>query len=86
MEVAILGKNYRLSLAHIVPPFATRVSCVVVDVGVPGGELGNVQTGVGGYRVSSICLLGCSTSLALATGPTYEEEPIANFQYILVSY
>ena len=39
---------------------------------VPGGECGNVQTG-GGDRVSTISLLGCSTSVALATGPTDEE-------------
>ena len=29
---------------------------------------------VGGDRVSTISLLGCSTSVALATGPTDEEE------------
>ena len=28
----------------------------------------------GGGRVSTISLLGCSTSVALATGPTDEEE------------
>jgi len=44
-----------------------------VDVGVPGSECGNVQTG-GGDRVSTINLLGCSTSVALATVPTDEEE------------
>jgi hypothetical protein len=44
-----------------------------VDVGVPGGEHGNVQIG-GGDRVSTISLLGCSTSVALATGPSDEEE------------
>jgi len=60
-------------LAHIVPPFATRISRVVVDVEVPGGERGYVQTG-GGDRVSTVSLLGCSTSVALATGPTDEEE------------
>jgi len=42
-------------------------------VGVPGGERGNVQTGRGD-RVSTISQLGCSTSMALATGPTDEEE------------
>jgi len=42
-------------------------------MGVPGGERGNIQTG-GGDRVSTISLLGCSTSVALATGPTDEEE------------
>ena len=42
-------------------------------MGVPGGECGNVQTG-GGDRVSTISLLGCSTSVVLATGPTDEEE------------
>ena len=30
----------------------------------------------GGDRVSTISLLGCSTSVALATGPTDEEECI----------
>ena len=40
---------------------------------VPGGERGNVQTG-GGDKVSTISLLGCSTSMALAMGPTDEEE------------
>ena len=44
-----------------------------MDVGVPGGERGNVQTG-GENRVSTISLLGCSTSVALATGLTDEEE------------
>ena len=43
-----------------------------MDVGVPGGKRGNVQTG-GGGRVSTISLLGCSTFVALATGPTDEE-------------
>ena len=42
-------------------------------MGVPGGECGNVQTGRGD-RVSTISLLGCSTSVALATSPTGEEE------------
>jgi len=45
-----------------------------VDVGVPGSEHGNVQTGGRGDRVSTISLPGCSTSVALATGPTDEEE------------
>jgi len=40
---------------------------------VPGGEHGNVQTG-GGDRVSTISLLGCSTSVALATGPDDEKK------------
>jgi len=43
-----------------------------VDVEVPDGKRGNIQTG-GGDRVSTISLLGCSTSVALATGPTDEE-------------
>jgi len=47
-----------------------------VDVAVPGGERGNVQTGGGRDRLSTISLLGCSTSLALATGPTDEEEEV----------
>jgi len=41
--------------------------------GAPVGERGNVQTR-GGNRLSTISLLGCSTSVALATGPTGEEE------------
>jgi len=44
-------------------------------MGVPGGEHGNVQTG-GGDRVNTISLLGCSTSVALATVPTDEEDNI----------
>ena len=44
-----------------------------MDVEVSGSERGNVQTG-GGDRVSTISLLGCSISVALATGPTDEEE------------
>jgi len=43
-----------------------------MDMGAPGGKHGNVQTG-GGDRVSTISLLGCSTSVALATGPTDKE-------------
>jgi len=42
-------------------------------VGVPGGERGNVQTGGVGDRVITVSLLGCSTSVALATGPADEE-------------
>ena len=42
-------------------------------MGVPGGERGNVQTGRGD-RMSTISLLGCSTSVALTMGPTDEEE------------
>ena len=46
-----------------------------MDVEVPGSKRGNVQTGDGGWdRVSTISLLGCGTSVALATGPTDEEE------------
>jgi hypothetical protein len=48
-----------------------------VNVEVPGGERRNVQTG-GGNRVNTISLLGCSTSVALATGPTDEEEETSN--------
>jgi len=43
-----------------------------VDVEAPSGERGNIQTG--GDRVSTISLLGCSTSVALAVGPADEEE------------
>jgi len=32
------------------------------------------RRGEGGDRVSTISLLGCSTSVALATGPTDKEE------------
>jgi len=53
-----------------------------VDVEVPGGECGNVQTG-GGDRVSTISLLGCSTSVALAMGPTDEEERVECSNYPL---
>jgi len=45
-------------------------------VGVPGGKRGNVQTGRGGDRASTISLLGCSTSVALAMGPNGEEESV----------
>jgi len=48
-------------------------------VGVPGGERGNVGTGGRGDRVSTISLLGCSTSVALATGPTDEEEELNDY-------
>ena len=71
-------QNYRPILAHTVPPFATRISRVVGDVGLPGGKHGNVQTG-GGDRVSTISLLHCNTSVALATGPTDEEEGVRFF-------
>ena len=72
MEVAISGKitgqfsptQFHLSLLG---------SHVVGDVGVPGGERWNVQTG-GGDRVSTISQPGCSTSVALAIGPRGEEE------------
>jgi len=42
-------------------------------VGASVGERRKVQTR-GGNRVSTISLLGCSTSVALTTGPTDEEE------------
>ena len=58
---------------------------MVVDVEVPGGERGNVQTG-GGDRVSTISLLGCSTSVALATGPTDEEEPVQEHSRPTIRY
>jgi len=51
-------------------------------VEVPGGEYGNVQIG-GGDRVSTISLPGCSTSVALATGPTDEEEEEEAAIYVL---
>jgi len=44
-----------------------------VDVEVPGGERGNVQTS-GMDWVSLKSQQDCSTSVALATGPTDEEE------------
>ena len=36
-------QNYRIILAHTVPPFATRISHVVADVQAPGGESGNIE-------------------------------------------
>ena len=59
--------NYRVILVHIVLPSATRIESVT------GGERGNIQTGRE-VKVITISLLGCSTSVALATGPTDEEE------------
>jgi len=56
-------QNYPPILAHKVPPFATRISRIVGDVGVPGGERGNVETGRGD-RASTISQPGCSTSVA----------------------
>ena len=53
-------------------------------VGVPGSERGDVQTG-GGDRVSTISLLGCSTSVALAMGPTDEEEVFVSWIQILLT-
>jgi len=47
-----------------------------MDVGVPGGERGDVQAGRGDYRGSTISQLGCSTSVELAMGPTDEEEVV----------
>jgi len=47
-------------------------------MGVPGGKCGNVQTVGGGDRVSTISLLRCSKSVALATGRTEEEEEECN--------
>ena len=44
-------------------------------MGASVGERGNVQTR-GGNRVSTISLLGCSTSVALTTGPIDEEEKV----------
>jgi len=52
-------------------------------MGVPGGERGNVQTGRRD-RVSTIILLGSSTSVALATGPTDEEEEHKTRKYSLL--
>ena len=60
-------------LAHIVPPFATRISRVIVDVGGAWRRTWE-RPNRGGDRLSTISLLGCSTSVALATGPTDEEE------------
>ena len=42
-------------------------------MGTSVGERRNVQTR-GGNRVSTISLLGCSTSVALTMGPTDEEK------------
>jgi len=33
--------KFRISLTQMVPPFATRISCVVTGVEAPGGEGGN---------------------------------------------
>jgi len=54
-----------------------------VDVGVPGGKRGNVETRGEGDRVSTISLLGRSTSVALATGPTDEEKDTRNEEFCL---
>jgi len=53
-----------------------------VDLGILGGERGNVQT-EGGDRVSTISLLGCNTSVALAMGPTEEEGMTLPVEYII---
>ena len=52
-----LRQNYQLILTHIVPPFATGISRIIVDGGVPGGERGNVQTRGGDKptRLQYIC-------------------------------
>ena len=64
-----LRQNFRLFLVHIVRPGSLESwGDVVASV----GERGNVQTR-GGNRVSTISLLGCSTYVALTTGPTDEE-------------
>jgi hypothetical protein len=55
-----------------------------VDVGAPGGECGNAQTG-GWDRVSTISILGCSTSVALAMCPTDKEEDTVKYIVDLVS-
>ena len=44
-----------------------------MDVGASVGERANVQTR-GGNRVSTISLVGCSTSVALTTGPTDDDD------------
>jgi len=41
--------------------------------------------GRGGIRVSTISLLGCSTSVGLATGPTDEEEEDLRNNKIILS-
>jgi len=76
MEVAISGKitgQFSPTQFHLSLPG----SRVVEDVRVPGGKCGNVQTGWGD-RVSTVSQLGCSTSVALAMGPTDEEEEEEN--------
>jgi len=78
-----LQGNYRLILAHIVPPFASGISRDVGDVEVPGGERWNVQTGWGGDRLSAISQLGCSTSRALATGPTERRRTHPHIQWLM---
>jgi len=54
--------------------------------GVPGGERGNIQTRGGGDRVSTISLLGCSTSVVFDTGPTDEEEEESTFMQPLLQW
>ena len=39
MEVAISGQNYRPILTHTIQPFATKISRVVVMLGISGGVL-----------------------------------------------
>jgi len=67
-----LRQNYRLILAHIVPPFQLGS---LASLWTWRYLAANVLTSkqAGGDRVSTICLLGCSTSVALATCPTDEE-------------
>ena len=65
-----LRQNFWLILAHIIPPFATRISCIVW---ASVGQCGNVQTREAN-RVSTISLLDCDTTVALTMGPTDEEE------------
>ena len=68
-------QNYQLILAHTVPPFTTRILgslALLWTWGHLSANLGTSKQSGGGDRVSTISL-GCSTSVALATGPTDEE-------------
>ena len=53
-------------------------------MGASVGERVNIQTRAGN-RVSTISLLGCSTSVALAMGPTDEEEQSRPFGFPVIN-
>ena len=45
-------------------------------------NVGTSKHAVGGDRVSTISILGCSTSMALAMGPTDEEEEASYLRFM----